>query len=338
MKQSILILKIVVPTVLLGYLFSTQTIDLRRLTAIQEWYLIIGALVVLVAQLALAVWRWQTLLASQDIDASFAETVRLSLIGMFFSIVLPGAVSGDVAKGIYIARSSPHKRAAAVSTVVLDRWIGLLALLCVDGLFFVGLWLFAFNILNRYPLLRSVSLVFGSLFVLFLIVTFCLFSRSIRKALHLDALIARLPFARYIAQLMAILANYRDKYPYVLKAFALSLAVQIITPIVFILFSVALAQRELPWYFIALFVPIVMTTNALPISIMGLGVGEAAMITLFSIVLPASVPNLGGEMMVLFRVLTILISLPGGALWMFQRKHINLRTVEPAPSVDRPLV
>jgi uncharacterized protein (TIRG00374 family) len=52
---------------------------------------------------------------------------RLGLIGYSFSTLLPGSVGGDIVKAAFIAREQ-ERRTVAVSTVLMDRAVGLWAL------------------------------------------------------------------------------------------------------------------------------------------------------------------------------------------------------------------
>ncbi len=76
-------------------------------------------------------YRWQQLLAVQGVRLPYRTVCRLSLIGVFFNLVVPGAVGGDLVKMVYIARQAPGKGAEGVLTIMLDRVLGLLGLLLV---------------------------------------------------------------------------------------------------------------------------------------------------------------------------------------------------------------
>jgi len=79
----------------------------------------------------LGVIRWQTLLRAQDIRLPFLRTLQLHFIGNFFNVALPGAVSGDLVKAFYIAKESPGDRAKAFGSILLDRIVGISALVLV---------------------------------------------------------------------------------------------------------------------------------------------------------------------------------------------------------------
>lgn len=72
--------------------------------------------------------RWKVLLDAQGMVLSFWRVFALFFIGHFFNVMMPGSVGGDLVKAYYVAREAQHKRTEAVSTVFIDRVIGLLAL------------------------------------------------------------------------------------------------------------------------------------------------------------------------------------------------------------------
>ena len=101
------------------------------------------------------VLRWHLLLGSFEVPHRFRDAFRLSSVGLFFSQVIPGATGGDVVRGVQIARESPTRRAAAVLSVLVDRVLGLSALMTIGvvGLFFLP------QELRDHPLLSSMRTV-----------------------------------------------------------------------------------------------------------------------------------------------------------------------------------
>ena len=59
----------------------------------------------------------------------FWRIFELNMIGQFFSAFLLGTTGGDVFKIFYAARAVPERKAAVAFTVIVDRVIGMIALL-----------------------------------------------------------------------------------------------------------------------------------------------------------------------------------------------------------------
>ncbi len=74
-------------------------------------------------------WRWLLILRSQGLDPGFRRTLEISLVAHFFNSFLLGSAGGDVLKAYYAARVTHHRKTEAVTTVLLDRVLGLFTML-----------------------------------------------------------------------------------------------------------------------------------------------------------------------------------------------------------------
>lgn len=79
--------------------------------------------------LLLGVLRWRMALRLQGIHLSLIRTGEISLVAHFFNSFLLGSTGGDLLKAYYAARETHHLKTEAVVTVVIDRLIGLVAML-----------------------------------------------------------------------------------------------------------------------------------------------------------------------------------------------------------------
>ncbi|MEC9096947.1 MAG: lysylphosphatidylglycerol synthase transmembrane domain-containing protein [Planctomycetota bacterium] len=93
-------------------------------------YLLLG-LVVALAGLSLTFIRWFFLVRALDIEFKLKDSFRLGFIGYFSNFLSLGVVGGDAIKAIFISRERPDKKPEAVSSVLLDRVMGLYALTVV---------------------------------------------------------------------------------------------------------------------------------------------------------------------------------------------------------------
>lgn len=116
------------------------------LATAKPWVLAAGVLLYGVVIL-ITVVRWQLLLAVQGITVPLWALARLTLIGVFFNLAIPGAVSGDLVKMGYITARAGERKAEAVLTILVDRIIGML------GLFIVA----TVSILCALPLLAGLD-------------------------------------------------------------------------------------------------------------------------------------------------------------------------------------
>ncbi len=74
-------------------------------------------------------WRWRMLLGVHGVHLPFRRVFELTMIGQYFSAFLIGTTGGDFVKIFYVARAVPSRKAAVAFTVMVDRVIGLVALL-----------------------------------------------------------------------------------------------------------------------------------------------------------------------------------------------------------------
>ncbi len=107
--------------------------------------------------------RWQILLRVQGIHLSWWRLYGLLMVGLFFSLFIPGGTGGDLIKGYYLLKEAPvgHKTSAALS-VVMDRLLGLLGV----GVLTVVITAFRWDWLTSDPFTKHcVFLVLGILAV-----------------------------------------------------------------------------------------------------------------------------------------------------------------------------
>ena len=114
---------------------------------------LIAAVVVYGVVNLIAAWRWGVLLKVQGICISLFDLFRLTLIGVFFSNIIPGSISGDLIKIAYLMRYAGERKTEAILTIAVDRFIGL------GGLFLVALVSTFFLLVNYPELLQQGGIV-----------------------------------------------------------------------------------------------------------------------------------------------------------------------------------
>ena len=122
------ILRWLVPLGLIGFLLSQVewTKILPLLQNISWTSLLASALFFLLSQFIIAI-RWGYLLRAQEIQLPLARLTWLVLLGAFASNFLPTTVGGDLVKMAAVAQGQP-KRAVAVASVLADRLFNLAAM------------------------------------------------------------------------------------------------------------------------------------------------------------------------------------------------------------------
>jgi uncharacterized membrane protein YbhN (UPF0104 family) len=206
-----------------------------------------------------SVSRWQLLIRSQGGDAPFGFLVRSFLVGVFFNNLLPSTIGGDAVRAFDTARSGVG-RAAAVTIVVVDRFIGLLALMLFAG---AGL-LFSGHLTDRVPALYG--WVGGGAVVLGIIAAVLFLPSFLPSPLG-----RKLP-GKWKKLAEAVFA-FQGKGLVLAKAFAYSLALQTLVVLNGWLLAKALhVPIPLPYFF--LIVPLAVFIMMVPVSINAIGVRE----------------------------------------------------------------
>jgi len=131
------LLKIIVSVAVLYYLCHalnwSELVD-RLLHVKLLWFCIaVGTFGFVLLTTAIRFWL---LLQVQGISLSFIYSWKLGMIGNFFSLFLPGSVSGDFVKLFYLLKATATRKARATLVVGLDRILGLVVLLIIMAVIF----------------------------------------------------------------------------------------------------------------------------------------------------------------------------------------------------------
>jgi uncharacterized protein (TIRG00374 family) len=314
------LLKISAAVAIVWYMISSGRLNVKAIYEAKSNYeLIILAFFVLLAGVFTTFYRWKLLLKGQNIILTNKDVLYLGFIGMFFASVLPGAVGGDLIKSVYIAKKVKHHRTSSVLTVLLDRVIGLAALviICVVGI------LMNMGIIFQNHALKSLSILIMAILAGLLFVTFIGLSRRVNKNRMFNALMNKLPFSETLNKIYHAFHVYREKHKYLTYALLISFLNHALNITAFFLITKALGFDLLSIYSYFLIVPIGMMTMALPITPAGIGVGQAAFLKLFEWSMGIKT-TIGADAITIWQVMAIMISLIGSYFYISysRRKEI----------------
>jgi glycosyltransferase 2 family protein len=240
---------------------------LRSISRIHVWILLVAMCASLSGVLVTAL-RWWMLLRIQRITISLWEAVRLTFLGQFYSLVVPGTVGGDVVKAYYVTKHT-HAKAGAVLSIFIDRVLGLAALTLVGAL---ALGVALLSGLGQWsdPMLRSSATVMlcvvGAVFVVMTIVL----SGTLRRILHLQKLYSRLPFAKAIESFGHAASLYRRRWKILAQVAGMTLAAPAIwvTALALMGWSIDL---PVPWHSYFLYIPLIYILGSVPLTPGGAG-------------------------------------------------------------------
>jgi len=208
----------------------------------------------------------------------FPHLVRLNLVGVFYSIVLPGQIAGEAVKAYRLGagRGDAEQIAASVLVDKVNGMIGLLAL----GI--LGASLSRLGIPRSLVASFSVTLVIG--LVLLYSIHIPLLRRSIENSIGFVA--RRWTFARPLAERLALFIAASTRYlarPGLMAASVLlGIAYQLLCIAVILIiaptFGIDLPLAEWLWVF-----AVVATATLLPFSVGGLGIREGAFVAVLGL-------------------------------------------------------
>jgi hypothetical protein len=299
-------LKLLVVGALLTWLFQSGKLDFSLLAQLKDHPLSVFCAVVLtITNFWLISFRWRFILKSRS--AAFfplSGLMKITWIGTFFSSILPGSVSGDLVKILYIQKYDENlSKKYVFATILIDRIMGLAALILMVG---TTSLLFSRHILTEAPamepLLRMNYILSACVICGGLLFSFC---HHWFRAFLVKCESTFLP-----AVWSKVIGLWDDLVmirPQMLKALAISFVVQVLAVMMFWSLIQPFVSGHMDFIQAMTFIPIGNVTLALPVAPSGLGVGHAIFQKLFEF----SGINNGASLFNLYFVVTLCVNVLG---------------------------
>jgi glycosyltransferase 2 family protein len=299
-----------------------HTLTLIHPIALGASLLCIGAVIIL------NVVRWRMVLKVQGLDLSFARATGISFVAQFFNSFLLGSSGGDLIKAYYAARETHHKKTEAVTTVVVDRLIGLWSML----LYAAMMMIVNLGIVLKYKRYWALCLLILAMFAMLSVVLGIAFWGGVSKrwprARHY---LRRLPKGEMLERSLDSCREFGKKPRLLLETVGLSLVLNTLCVLQVLFLAKGLAMN----IGIALFVvvPVVFCISALPVTPSGLGVRENLFVLLLAVL---DVPQTAALSLSLLAFAGGLFwSLVGGVVYMGlkQKEHLG-EVAHPQPVTE----
>lgn len=306
---------------LIYWLYRSGAIDFAKVGAAAKnpaW--ISQTVALLFGGIGIITVRWWLLLRLEQIEIPLSEALKLTLVGHFWSNVLPGAVTGDVFKMYYLGQKAPDRKAEAYATVMIDRVIGLAALVYLA--FFAALLNRDFVFAPDHSQLRLTFYGNAALAAGFTVGILALVLGFGRNSGFADKIRgSTLPGIEGVRRGYRTLIRLGERPSILFASFALGILSHSLLVLVGIISARALGEESLGASTYGFVVPMGLFVNSIPIGLPGgLGAGEAAFKQLF---LWAGAPEtLGAGVMLLLRMGQLVWGFVGGVVYVFDRKAL----------------
>ena len=286
-----LLVRYILGAVIVFWLLRTDSIDFQVIDLIDFRVAVLGMLLVGIWFL-LAGLRVALLLRSVGVQVELWRSMMYNSVGVFFSIFLPGGISGDLARAYYFLNCKTANRvskAVLLGALIVDRVIGSVVMLFI-GLVTITILLGMQGIGGYYLLAGWIAFFAGGL-VYFWLCSLDLGARFSRDGSRISHL---------LCSVTSLLRNV-DVRAYskltLVKSLTLSLGIHFIT-IALIFFFSNLLKTGLSFWQVMGIAPFGLIINMVPISPGGFGVGEKGFQILFALAGGAN----GGNTFLLSRV------------------------------------
>src|SRR5438105_9998987 len=132
-RYLLLAFQIAIALGILTFLFHDSAKRAQMAEALRraDWRWLLAGVFAYGATETLGAIQWQFLLRIQGIRLPWLKATSIFFIGVFFTLFTPGLIAGDAAQIFYLVMAKPERKAGAVLIVVMDRILGLLALVAL---------------------------------------------------------------------------------------------------------------------------------------------------------------------------------------------------------------
>tara|TARA_B100000886_G_scaffold260205_1_gene185102 strand:+ start:53 stop:1033 length:981 start_codon:yes stop_codon:yes gene_type:complete len=320
------IIKLAIATGLLAYLISNGKLDFSLLlkSLNEPGYFFLG-FIMLISQCAINAIRWKLILSTQTKEiVPSIFIIMVNWVGMFFNTVLPGAVSGDLVKMMYLKKVDEGlTKTSMFLTVLMDRIYGLVALISITGFISIIRYEYLVSINDDVKSIVSINLLLLIGIILFISTLFV--SKNLQD--NIMTIFKKIPkIGNQLSHIMECFWNIGQNRAVLFKSIIISILGQFLGLSSFYFMTYPLASGAINLQDIYTFVPIGMIITAIPLAPGGMGVGHVAFDKLFHFL---EISN-GADLFNVFWVSMMLINLLGVVPYLLlgKKKDRETRQVE----------
>jgi uncharacterized protein (TIRG00374 family) len=299
-QALILVAKCALAAALVAWLLWSGRLDLGHLTRIRAGGAMLGVLAGQLIVLVTPLFRWALLLRTRKLAFTPRQITQIGLISYFAVLILPATGGQEAVRLFYASRLKPGRGADILSTLVLDRFVGLLglcALAVTSGLILVART-------RSDAVLKIVGLGGALLIALSVITVFLLRTKPERVRAVVDRF-------GVLSALFRSLEEFKASWGVLLTSLALSLVAHF-GSCLSMYFGFLAVGAPVSLVEACAITPLVTLTSILPVTPLGIGVADTVADTLFTLVGARG----GAEVTMLVRVVTAVMCLACGLAYL----------------------
>jgi glycosyltransferase 2 family protein len=267
------LVKILISVVLIYIIFKNMDIRafLNHLKSINLLLYLIAIVFGFIGYFFSAV-RWFIFIRAYKLNVSFFEANKYVFVGLFLGLILPSGAGVDLVRFFYAQRNNLDRRAEVLSSIFVDRFVGVIALVCLALL---GVY---FGVEKIREVAKELIWIMLLLIGFFIFMLTPLFEKII---LSLFGNVKRFRIGERIQKLLNSFSLYKENKIVVISSFFISIIMQFFFGASAFFISKALG-------FNLNLVEIILITSAinfitmLPISFSGIGIREGGFIFFLS--------------------------------------------------------
>jgi glycosyltransferase 2 family protein len=274
--------------------------------------ILIGAFLILWIGQFICIYRWRMLMRPLMPIPSVNNLLGIYFIGLFFNMILPSLIGGDVVK-IYYAGKPSRKFAQSFAAAFLDRDAGMLAMMIIAC---IAVLINPITVPGVH-----VSVIIWSVFMAFVFGNIAIFVPRFHRML--TDILHRLNLSKIATKVDMISSAFQimGKHKGVLLwSLIISFINQLL--VIAVTWVTALGLRlNVSFYHFLIFVPVVTLISMIPISFSGLGLRESSFEILFRAA--GCPPGAGTALGLISSLFLLLTSLPGGIVYIFFKNRAD---------------
>jgi glycosyltransferase 2 family protein len=309
--------KIAVTLLLFVYIFTSSKINLRDfihlLRSARIDILVAGFLTIWIGHY-ICVYRWRILMRPLMPIPSVKNLFGIYCIGLFFNMIFPSLIGGDVVK-LYYAGKPSKKYAQSFAATFLDRDAGMFAMMIIGC---IAVLIYPVSV-PHIP----VSIIIWSVFAAFILGNIAIFVPRIHRLL--TQVLHRMNLSKIAMKVDLISGAFQimgRQKAVLFWSLIISFANQLLVIAVTWLTAFGL-HLTISFYYFLIFVPVITLISMIPISLGGMGLREVSFGTMFGTigVQTDSCIALG----LISSIFMILTSLPGGVVYIFYKNRADMQ-------------